>query len=300
MNLPSVHEKISNSFASSWSTRARSRLKGDSAPISIRICPCWRFSFSMRPHRFGQRLGGDETLFEQDLPERLVRDVRAHRDRVAARERDDLLGRVLEQQQRAGRPLRVEPLEQPRERRALERPGERGLGRVGHQVLGAALDVASLALLDRIAQARLRHAIASGAGVSSSSSGAGEPRGAGPRRGHELGQARARAWRGSSGRQQILGGGEPAAGLGAVAGAPVRAGDEHDGHRARLRIVAQLLGEPEPVPVAEAGAEHDDVGRSHRHAAFRPGRVGLGGELEAGLAQRGPDLLLQLDVRSRR
>ena len=49
MNLPSLQENTSNSFASTCSTSARSRLNGDSAPISTRISPWWRFSFCMRP-----------------------------------------------------------------------------------------------------------------------------------------------------------------------------------------------------------------------------------------------------------
>ena len=239
----------------------------------------------------GEDVGGDEPLFEQDLPERFVRHVRAHRHRVAAREGDDLLGRVLEQQQRAGGPLGVEALEQPGEGSALQRPRDRRLRRVGDQVLGASLDVAPLPLLDRIAQAgplpeRLRRGRLLVVGER-------RLRGRSARR--ELGQA------GHDGgdverREQVVGGGEPAAGLGAVARAAVGAGDEHDRHRARLGILAQLFGQAEAVAVPEAGAEDDHVGRPHGDAALRPGRLGLGGELEPRFAQRRPDLLLQIDV----
>ena len=100
-----------------------------------------------------ERLAGDELLLQQDLPQALTEKVRADRDRIAVGEEDDLLGVVAQQQQRAAGARGVEPLEHARQRRPLERPGERRLDRILDQRLGGPLDVAPFALLRGIVQA---------------------------------------------------------------------------------------------------------------------------------------------------
>ncbi len=242
------------------------------------------------PDRFGQHLAGDEALLQQDAPQRLAEDVRSHRHRIPLDEDDDLLGGLVQQQQRPRRPLRVEALEQARERRALQGPLQLGVVGVGRQRLGAALDVAALALLGRIAQAVLRHRRRRDL--------IGDVhrfrcRGRAARR--ELRHPRCQA-REIQGRRQVVRGREPAARLGAMADAAVGAGHEHDRCRARLGALPELVGEGESVTVDQPGVDHDDVGHARDDGALGPGRLRLGVQLEAGLAQRRPDLPLQIRV----
>ena len=81
-----------------------------------------------------------------------------------------------------------------------------------------------------------------------------------------------------------------------MADAPVGAGDEDDRGGARLRRLPQLVGERETVAVGQAGVDDDDVGDARADGALGPRRLRLGVQLEAGLAQRRPDLALQLRV----
>ena len=76
----------------------------------------------------------------------------------------------------------------------------------------------------------------------------------------------------------------------------MRAGDEDDRQRAGVGIAAQLFGQTEAVAVAEAGSEHHCVRPPHGDAPPGPGPLRLGGQLVAGVAQRGPDAFLQLGV----
>ena len=97
-------------------------------------------------------------------------------------------------------------------------------------------------------------------------------------------------------RGQVVRRCEAAPRLGAVADTAVGAGDEHDRRRARFGRLSQLVGEGEAVAVRQPGVDDDHVGQARAHASLGPGALGLGVELEAGVAQRGPDLPLQLGV----
>ena len=158
--------------------------------------------------------------------------------------------------------------------------------------LRAPLDVAALALLGRIAQALLRHGrrrhLVGDVGSVRRQRGG---RAARRELGHPRGEPREVERRG-----QVVGRGEPAARLAAVADAPVRAGDEDDRRRARLRRLAQLVREREAVAVGQPGIHDDHVGHAGADGPLGPGGLRLGVQVEAGVAQRGADLALQISA----
>ena len=198
---------------------------------------------------------------------------------------------VPQEQQRSGRARRVEALQDARERRPFERPGQLRLPRIVDQALRAPLDVAPFPLLRRIAQAGLGHRRRRRLGRRGRLVGHRRVW----RRRRQLGEARRDRLR-IDGRRQVVGGREPPARLGAVAGAAMRGGDEDDWHGAGVGLAAQLLGQTEAVAIAEAGPQHHRVRPPHGDAPPGPGPLRLGGQLVARIAQRGADAFLQLGI----
>ncbi len=105
-----------------------------------------------------QRVGRDQLLFQQQLPQTFGDDVRAHRNRVAVSHVGDLLRRLVQQQQRPGRARHVQALQHLRERGPLQRSRERRRAGLGGHRLGAALDLVPLFLLRRVVRRALGRA----------------------------------------------------------------------------------------------------------------------------------------------